>query len=800
MESLLRDVRFGLRMLTKSPGFTAIAILILALGIGANTAFFSVVYGVLLKPLPFDRPEQLYTVWGVHPNIPEGEEASLPDFVDWRAQNTTFENLVAAYAQGVNFSDSTQPIRLRAARVTAGFFETFRVKPIVGRTITNEDDRASAAAVALIGESMWKQRFNSDPQILGKAIKINSKPYTIVGVAPANFSFPDEAEIWTPLALDPARMGRRSDFLPVFGRLQDGVSPEQAQAEMNAIAARLAQAYPDTNRNWSIRLVSLHERLVGKTRIGLLALWSAVGLVLLIVCANLANLLLARGAARQRELAIRSAMGARRSTIVRQLMSEMLVLAVVGGTLGVLLALWLQELLIANAPMGTPRVNQITLDAPILLFALGLTLVTPLLFGVAPALSAARANVDSVLKAAATRASAGIQHARLRRGLVVVQLALSLTLLIGAGLLVRSFHRLQMVDAGMRADKVTTFRVVLPPATYKDDAQLAGMAQRILEKISAIPGVKSASFISQFYVTDPPAVLGFGIEGRPDGDGPSDAHVRFAGPNFHETVGVPVKAGRGISASDQSTTTPVVVINRTLAERFFGGKDPIGKRIAFNSDNGKPVWRQVVGVVENVRQDGLEAKPYPEIIAPFAQFGSNGVTFAVHTGTTAPFAEEARRAVQSLDPTLPIFNVNTVEQLYSSTVAERRFLMVLFGGFALVALVLASLGVYGVIAQFVAQRSGEFGIRMALGAQPADIARLVIKSGFTIVAIGTAVGIVSALAFTRFLRSLLYEVNTSDPLTFGALVLVVSVTALLASYLPARRAMRTDPMVALRLE
>ncbi len=801
METLWQDLRFGFRMLAKSPGFTAVAVLTLALGIGANTAIFSVVNAVLLRPLDYSDPDQLYVLWGHHPQIGR-EVASLPDFVDWREQNQSFEDLAAMSRRSMNLTGRGEAERVIGARVSASLFPLLRVETIRGRAFSPEEDRPGAERVAILSHGLWQRRFGSDPAFVGETITLDGESYAVIGVAPPEFQFPGRVEVWIPLAMEVDPTERRGDFLLVLGRLKPGVTQEQAQAEMTTIAQRLEQQYPNSNTKWGIEIVSLHEQVVGNIRPALLVLLGAVGFVLLIACANVANLLLARAAAREKEIAVRAALGAGRGRLVRQLLTESLLVAIIGGALGLLLALWGIDILLALNPDDVPRLSGVGVDGWVLGFTLGISLLTGILFGLVPAVQISRPDLHESLKEGGRTSGGSLRH-RTRHILVVAEVALALVLLIGAGLMIRSFDRLQRVSPGFNPENLLTMRISLPPAKYPERQHVLNFFDQLLERVRSLPGVQSASTIDNPYIGGGGNYLSFIVEGQPTPplDQVVDAQVRSVTPGFHRMLGVPLLRGRSLTGQDGPGNRLVCVINETMARRYFPDRDPLGQRVAFDGPDGQPRWREIVGVVGDVRQGGLDAEPYPEILLPEAQRTIPAITLMVRTANDPhTLAGAVRGEVQAMDPDQPVYAVRTMDDIMKASVAQRRFNMLLLGSFAAVALLLAAVGIYGVISYSVSRRTHELGIRMALGAQPRDIFKLVVGQGMVLVVIGVGIGLAASFGLTRFLSSLLFEVSTTDPATFAGVSLLLAAVALLACYIPARRATRVDPLVALRYE
>ena len=812
MEILWHDLRFAIRTLVKKPGFTFVLVLALALGIGANTAIFSVVNAVLLRPLPYKQADRLVWIWGTNPlNDIEHETASAPDYNDWKTQGQSFEEMGGFANTRLTLTGSGEPERYDGAYVTDGFFEVLGVQPAIGRTFTPEEDKPNSSRVVVLSHGLWQRRFGGDPGIIGQAITINGNPVTVVGVMPADFKHPRpesnrKAEMWMPLQVDYAKAGRRADYLGVIARLKPGVAIEQARAEMTTIAAQLEQQYAATNSGWGTIVLPLHERFVGDVRPVLVVLLGAVGFLLLIACANVANLLLARAAARQKEMAIRTALGARRGRIVRQLLTESVLLAVVGGGLGLLLALWGIEALVALAPGDIPRLNEVSLDARVLLFTFGVSLVTGVMFGLFPALQAANPNLNETLKEGGRGTTEGGRGGRARRILVVAEIALALVPLVGAGLMVKSFVRLQEVDPGFNPERVLAVEVYLPGTTYKEGQQATAFYQQLLTRVQNLPGVEAASAIDTLPLSGGGNVIAFYVEGHLPAltDKTPDAEYRIVTPEYFQTMGIPLLRGRYLSEQDGPKTPQSFVINDTLARRYFGDEDPIGKRMNLGSPQ-QPAWYTVVGIVQDTRHEGLDAEPYPQMYAVNTQVPRRSMVLVARTaGDPAKMIPSIRSTVAEMDSTLALNNARTMAQVISQSIARPRFNMMLMSLFAVVALLLAGVGIYGVMAYSVSQRTHEIGVRMALGASSADVLRMVVRQGMGLTLVGVGIGLAGAFVITKLIASLLsgllFQVGAHDPLTFVGIALLLALVALAACLIPARRATKVDPMVALRYE
>jgi len=805
MNTVWQDLRYGLRMLAKYPVFTVVAILTLAFGIGANSALFSVVNAVLLRPLPYENSERLFKVNRVNAKKPGlGMRASPLNFLDMRSQNQSFEYL-GGYTDTskFNLSGGAEPERVPGAMVSDTLFPALGARPAMGRNFLPEEDRKGGPNVVILSHHLWSRRFGANPNVLGQTLTLDSRPCTVVGVMPRDFDFPTkETALWVPYGLIYEDGGRGNFFVDVIGRLKPSVTPEQAQIEMNDIAARLEQQYPEVNTDSRIALEPLHEHVTGKVRRLFLVLFGAVGLVLLIACVNVANLLLARGAGRASEIAIRSALGASRIRIVRQLLSESVLLALAGGLLGLLVAYWSVRALIAISPDDIPRVGEIGVDGYALGFTFVIAFLTGLLFGLAPALQASRSNWNEALKEGGRGATGG---GSLLRGLVVAEISLALALLVGAGLMARSFQRLLAVQPGFRTERILTFDVTLPWAKY--DREKAGeFFQQALERIATLPGAQSAGATTALPLSNENNARYFTSEGRV-GDSPSDytlSNHRLVSPGYLQTLGVPLIKGRHLSEQDLNAAASVVMINQAFARAFFAGQEPLGKRLKTGETADSPFpWMTVIGVVGDIKHASLEAEARPEIYRPFLRQidTERKMTFAVRTAQDPEALISAiRRQIQSLDSNQPIANVSAMERLFDRSVARRRFSLLLFGVFAITALILAAAGVYGVISYTVAQNTREIGVRVALGAQASDMLKLVIGQGMALTLIGVGIGLIVSFALTRLMASLLFGVSETDPLTFALAPLLLAGVALLACWIPARRATKVDPMIALRHE
>ena len=817
MDHLRRDLRHALRSLARSRGFTTVVLVILALGTGVNAAIFSVVHHVLLEPLPFAAPDRLVTLWLHNPLQGfEKDITSYPNFRDWREQGKSFSHMVAVTGANVTLAGSGAgageagmgPEEVRGARVSEGFFAMLGVPPEKGRGFRDEENEPGRHQVVVLSHGLWSRRFAADPAIVGKEIRVSGRPHAVVGVMPPGVRFPDDAQLWLPLAFTPEREGlreaRSSLWLPVYGRLAPGVALAEAQAEMSAVARRLAQAYPDDNEQMGIQLEPLQQTLVGDLERPLLVLLGAVGLVLLIACANVANLLLTRGAARGRELAVRAALGARSGSLARQVLAESVLLGAGGGLLGLLAAALGVRGLLALTPEELPRMEGIGIDWAVLGFALGIAIATGLLFGLPSALHAAGVDPGRALQEGGRGLAGGGRLARLRQVFVAAQLALALVLLAGAGLLVRSFLELRSVDAGFEPQGVLSFRLTLPGQSYDSDERIRGFYGELLGSLEALPGVRSAGAISDFVLAELPQSAPISIPSRPDLADVDPFPVAYDAvtPAFFEAAGMKILGGRVLSETDRPDGNPVAVVNQAFARRYYRGEDVVGRRFIFGTPQGEaPSWITIVGVAADARRSGLDKDVRPSVFLPHTQFSASRMTVLVRTaGDPLALVEPARRAVTALDADQPITEVRTLEQAFARTDARRRFVTILLGVFSALAVLLAAVGIYGVMAYVVGQRTREIGIRMAVGARRREVVGWVLGQGMKVAGVGIAIGLIGALAATRLLGGLLFGIAPADPVTFLLVAAVLAAVALAANLLPARRASRVEPMSVLREE
>jgi putative ABC transport system permease protein len=788
-------------MLLKHKGFTAVAVLALGLGIGANTAIFSLVNGVLLRPMPFPNAERIVYFEGKNPTAGiTDSNISYLDFTDWSQQADLFASTAAYWTASANLgADGAEPERVPRAGVTTGFFSVLGVQPVLGRAFVAEDDKPGTITTAIISHGLWKRRFGSDRAIVGKQVQISSRPITVVGVMPPGFEYPEQTQVWVTSAVNLSEEPRDNRAWSAIARLNPGVDVKQTQTRLSAINAQLDKQFHETNKGWDVFVSTLHERLVREVKPSLLALLGAVGLVLLIACANVANLLLARSAARQKEIAIRAAMGASRTRVLRQMLTESLLLSVMGGIAGLLLSIWLTDVLMSMLPEGAPRLDQIGIDYRVLTFALGVSVLTGILFGIVPALQASKLDVTGALKEGG-RSGEGHRRTSARSLLLIGEVALSLMLLVGAGLLIKSFLRLQEIRPGFNAHNVLIANLALPGAKYKDQ-QFVEFFRQLKERLEAVPGVEAVGGNVNLPLNASGYAIGRGFipEGRPlNVDENRDAMYSTITGDYFKALQIPLLAGRTFELRDNADGPKVVIINESVAKRHFGSAtEAIGKRLSIWHD--EKFMREIVGVVGDTKTGSMTGDSGLQIYVPHAQDSQwNFMGLVIRTtGDPAAFAPTLRREVQALDKDQPVYSVRTLDEVVANSLGTRRVSMQLFAVFACAALLLAALGIYGVMAYSVTQRTQEIGIRMALGAQKSDVLGLVIRQGMAFTVIGVVVGMAGAFALTRLIANLLFGVAATDPLTFVAIPLLLLFVALLACYLPARRAARLDPTRAL---
>jgi putative ABC transport system permease protein len=799
LEHLVQDIRYGLRTLAKNPGFTAVAILTLALGIGANTGIFSVINAVLLRPLPFPHADRLVQIWETdrRRGLDRGV-VSAYNFRDWQSQSQDFAAMAAYGYDHFSLSGGESPIGLRGLRVSADYFRVFGGRPQLGRDFLPNEDQPGAGYVAVISYAAWENYFGRDPRIVGKRITLDGESYTVIGVMPSDFGLPgSRIEIWITPAFDLKKLSRGHGGLFAVGWLKPGITLAAAQSEADTIALRLAQQYPDTNRSSGILLVPLQEEIVGNTRPALLVLWGAVGFVLLIACANVSSLLLARGVARRKEFAVRSALGAGRARLVTQLLVESLLLAVAGGLLGLAFAHWGISAIVRRA--AVPRAQGVALDAHVLGFTSLLTLLTGIFFGLAPAFASSSTDLNSALGKADSSIDAGVRGVWLRRGLAAGEVALSLVLLASAGLLIKSLWLLGRVNPGFNAMNVLGVRLSLPESKYPTGLERAEAFKGVIEHLAVVPGVESVAGVNDLPFSGSRTSSSFDIEGVPPGsrDEARQADRRDISPGYFKAMGIPLLKGRWFNDGDNADAPLVAIINEDLARKYWPVRDPMGQRLKIYDKD----W-EIVGVVGNVKLLDLTQENTPEIYLPYTQSGSPPwMFFAVRSRVeVGSVIASVRNAVREVVPDEPLYDVRTMEERLAASTAPRRLNAWLLGIFAALALVLSAVGTYGVIAYSVAQRTREFGIRMALGAERGDVVRLVLGQGFGLTLLGVGTGLAGAAGLTRYLSSLLYGVRPNDALTFATVGVLLTAVALLACYIPARRATKVDPMVALRYE
>lgn len=798
METLFKDIRYGIRTLLKRPGFTAVAVITLALGIGVNSAIFSVINAVLLRPLPYDDPAALVTF---------RSNQSAPELADVETQSRSFSKLGGVVLQALDYTAGSEPVQIQNGHVTGGFFETLGVKAERGRVITAEDDKPGKPFVVVLSNALWRRQFTGDQEIVGKTIPLSGNMYTIIGVMPARFTSPaDNSESWTPVHVSNALAAkfRGVHFLRTYGRLAPGVTIDQARAEMQLVDKNLAAQYPAENKTRNSVLIPLHESIVGESRRALLVLFAAVSLVLLIACANFANLLLARAAEREREFVIRAALGAGRWRLIRQLLTESVLVSLVGGAVAALLAIWGTSLLVSFKPENLPRLQEIGVDLRVLGFTFALSLLTGIIFGLLPAWTAARGGVSESLKEGGRSATAGGARQRLRGAFVVVELAVALVLLMGAGLLIKTFWNLRSVEPGFTADHLVTMRIELPEARYKEPDKQSRFRSQTLDGLKSLPGVQAA-IVSELPLSGDYLNHDFLIDGRPHidpGDEPS-LESRSVEGDYFGTMRIPLRSGRDFDSRDFVEKAPLVgIANEAMVRQYFANEDPLGKRVRW-ARNPEVQWITIVGVVGDVKHFGLDLPEQPGLYSPYTQAPpwKRWMTLVARTQSDpAAMTQAIKQQFWKVDGQLPITRVQTMDEVAATSFAARRFNMSLLALFAVLALVLAAVGIYGVMSYAVTQRTQEIGIRMALGARAVDVLKLIIINGLTLTLIGVVLGMGGAIALTRLMSTLLFGVTPTDTLTLFAVSVVLIAVALVACYLPARRATKVDPLEALRYE
>jgi putative ABC transport system permease protein len=809
MDNLLRDIRYAIRMCVRTPGFTAVAVLALALGIGANTAIFTIVNAALIERLPFKDPSRLVIVWEESSRRPGRSNTVGPaNYLRWRERATSFEELAGFVNTRVNLTGTGDPEELTLQRGTAGFFRILGVPPLVGRPFSAAEEQDPRASVTILSYPLWQRRFGGDPSVVGRAVQLNGLPRTVVGVMPPDFHLTvsaalvrKPADAWLPWVLPAEARDPGGRFMSVVGRLKPGVPVSQAQAEMATIASGLAAEFPEFDTGWSVKVVPLRDELAGAVRPALLMLAGAVAFVLLIACANVANLLLARGAVRQREIAIRTALGAGRGRVMRQLLTESIVLALVGGSLGLLVAEWGLDLMVAVSPVDLTQIGHIRLSYAVLAFTATTSVVTALVAGFAPAFESARADMQAALKEGARQAGPGARHRQLRESLVVAEVALAVVLLVGAGLMIRSFASLQAVNPGFDARNVLTMRISLPDRRY-DTPKTLRFFDEAVRRARAIPGVQAAGAISYLPFAGLGAGTKFAIVGEPPPP-PGQDHVTdvsVCDNGYFEAMRIPLVEGRWFAEREMHEQSNVVIVSRALVDKYFPNGGAIGKKLVINMTD-EDVPTEIIGIVGNAKFTDLRAEMQPQTYWPHPQLPYNAMTLVVRTASDpSSFATALAAEIHEIDKDQPVSEVRTMDQWIARSLSQARFTSLLLAIFAALALVLASIGIYGVISYAVSQRTSEIGVRLALGAERRDILRMIVSSAMRLAAAGLAIGIVLAVALSRAVTALLYETTGADPLTLAAVVFVLGTVALLASYLPARRAARIAPVEALRYQ
>ncbi|MBO0862088.1 MAG: ABC transporter permease [Chloracidobacterium sp.] len=810
METFWQDLRHGARSLFKQPAFMIVAALTLALGIGANTAIFSVIHAVLLQSLPYRDADRVVMVWENNRQRGNAQNViNMGNFFDWKEQNRVFEDMAAFFDTTTNLTSGGDPEEIPSQNATINLFNILGVNPILGRTFTPDEGKPGQPRVVILSFGLWQRRFGGDSKIVGRKLILDGNEVAVIGVMPADFKWHVKAgsmtrkvaEMWSPWQVEEGDRQRGGRFAMAVARLKPGASFEQAQAEMNAVGRRLEQQYNEFNANWGVNVVPLRDQFAGEIRLALFVLLGAVGMVLLIACVNVANLLLARAAMRQREMAVRAALGASRGRIIRQLLTESLLLAGLGGLAGLILASWGTDLLVSLAPPDLLNLSQVKINAVVLGFTFAISLATGVIFGLAPSFEATRLNLSESLKDGG-KSAGGMRAGRLRNSLVILEAALALVLLVGAGLLIRSFARLQVVDPGFNAQNVLTMGVSLPRRKYDNDRKRVDFFRQAVARIRALPGVESAGAVSFLPFAAPHSGTAVDIEGQsivPVAQKPGTG-VMVTDANYFHALRIPLKGGRFFTDREAAEKRSVVIINETFARKYFPNEDPLGKRVKIYMQ-GSHDPSEIIGVVGDSKHMSLDSEVQPMSYWPHPELAYSGMTFVIRTrGDAASIASAARGVVSSLDPEQPVADARTMESLIGTSMARARFNTLLLAIFAVVALTLAGVGIYGVMAYSVTQRAREIGIRMALGARTADALWLVVSKGMTLALAGASIGVVASFALTRLMKTLLFDVSATDPLTFAGIPLLLALVALLACLIPARRAAKVDPMVALRCE
>jgi putative ABC transport system permease protein len=809
METLLRDIRYGIRFFLRNAAFSAVAVIVLALGIGATTAIFSVINSVLLKELPFKDPERLVSIYGAQPQVAKGP-VNAADYYDWKTRSQSFNGFSFYAAYGAhNLSGIDYAEQLRSVYVSADLFSTLGVQPMIGRNFLPDEDKPDHFNVVLLSHGLWKRRFGGDPGLVGKTIKLEGVDYTVVGVMAPEFqfplvggNFPFPADLWVPLPMTPKRVAdRNTNYLSVVGRLKPGITIEKAQLELNVIEKSMEKEYPATNTGDRVLLVPYREDVIGNSRVTLLILFGTVVFVLLIACANIANLLLARAATRKKEMAIRAALGVSRGQLIRQLLTESMILSLIGGAVGLLIGTLGTRFLVLLSPESIPRLKETTLDLSVLFFTFAVSVLTGIIFGLAPALQILKSDLNESLNEGDRGGSSGMSHAKARSSLIVIEVAMALVLLISSGLMIKSFVEILLVKPGMNPTNLLTAELSLPTKKYPDTKTQDAFFKTVIERTRNLPGVESVGGTSILPLTGSSSTI-FSIEGQPS---PPENLLPWAGfcfvtPNYFRTMGIPLVRGRDFTDRDTENTPDVVVINEKMAKQNWPHSDPIGQRIKIRYGTGT-FTREIVGIVGNIRHLGLDQDSQPEMYMPLYQYPETFMYLVVRARSNPMSLSKAiQDEVAAMDKDQPVANIKTMQSIFSSSVAPRRFSMLLITLFASLALALSAAGIYSVISYTVAQRNHELGIRMALGATSKDVLKLILGQGFKLVVIGTIIGLVGAFALTRLLQSMLFNVSTTDPLIFVVISFILICFALLASYIPARRATKVDPMIALRHE